>query len=75
MAPSEDPPSADTDFAQAFKDLAKGERTASAMETQLTSLERKLDDLLASVSDQTRNASASQSVVNMESEGEDKTKQ
>ena len=28
---------------------ARGERTASAMETQLTSLERKLDDLLATV--------------------------
>lgn len=28
---------------------ARGERTASAMETQLTSLERKIDDLLATV--------------------------
>lgn len=27
----------------------RGERTASAMETQLTALERKLDDLLATV--------------------------
>ena len=27
----------------------RGERTASAMENQLTSLERKIDDLLASV--------------------------
>ena len=27
----------------------RGERTASAMETQLTSLERKIDDLLATV--------------------------
>ncbi|KAK0516511.1 hypothetical protein JMJ35_001114 [Cladonia borealis] len=39
----------DADFAQAFKDLAKGERTAAAMESQLTALERKIDDLLASV--------------------------
>ncbi|KAA6416292.1 MAG: hypothetical protein FRX48_01012 [Lasallia pustulata] len=36
---------------QAFKDLAKGEKTASAMETQLTQLEKKIDDLLASVDD------------------------
>ena len=28
---------------------ARGERTASAMETQLASLERKIDDLLATV--------------------------
>ena len=27
----------------------RGERTATAMETQLTALERKIDDLLASV--------------------------
>lgn len=27
----------------------RGERTAAAMETQLTALERKIDDLLASV--------------------------
>ncbi|KAI9814730.1 MAG: hypothetical protein M1827_002996 [Pycnora praestabilis] len=39
----------DTDFAQAFKDLAKGEQTAAALENHLTSLERKIDDLLASV--------------------------
>lgn len=39
----------EADFAQAFKDLAKGERTAAAMESQLTALERKIDDLLASV--------------------------
>ncbi|KAG7007205.1 hypothetical protein G7Y79_00011g031030 [Physcia stellaris] len=43
------PPSDDADFAQAFQELAKGERTAAAMETQLTALERKIDDLLASV--------------------------
>lgn len=28
---------------------ARGERTASAMETQLTALERKIDELLATV--------------------------
>lgn len=30
----------------------RGERTASAMENQLTALERKIDDLLASVDEQ-----------------------
>ncbi|MCJ1225734.1 hypothetical protein MMC12_002383 [Toensbergia leucococca] len=39
----------DTDLIKAFQELAKGERTASAMETQLTSLEQKIDELLASV--------------------------
>ena len=29
--------------------LSRGERAAAAMETQLTALERKIDDLLASV--------------------------
>jgi len=40
------------EFAQAFKDLAKGERTASALESHLTSLESKIDALLASVDKQ-----------------------
>jgi len=57
MAPSDNPPSGDTDLAQAFKDLAKGERTASAMEHQLTSLEHKIDELLASVDNQSANVS------------------
>jgi hypothetical protein len=30
----------------------RGERTAAAMENQLTALERKIDDLLASVDEQ-----------------------
>ncbi|KAK3988125.1 hypothetical protein QBC44DRAFT_330182 [Cladorrhinum sp. PSN332] len=33
---------------QALKDLARGEQTASALETNLTSLESRLDELLAS---------------------------
>jgi len=40
---------AEADLAQAFKDLAKGETTASALENHLTSVERKIDDLLASI--------------------------
>ncbi|CAF9915857.1 hypothetical protein IMSHALPRED_002719 [Imshaugia aleurites] len=53
------PGDADADLARAFQELAKGERTASAMETQLTALERKIDDLLATVAsaDESDNAS------------------
>lgn len=43
------PPPADPDLAQAFQEVAKGEKTAEVMETQLTILERKIDELLASV--------------------------
>ena len=39
---------------QAFKDLARGERTATQMENQLTALERKIDDLLAQADAQER---------------------
>ncbi|KAH8675752.1 hypothetical protein BX600DRAFT_507962 [Xylariales sp. PMI_506] len=39
--------SSDADFAQAFKDLARGEQHAAAMEANLTKLESKLDALLA----------------------------
>ncbi|KAL8709102.1 MAG: hypothetical protein Q9220_006123 [cf. Caloplaca sp. 1 TL-2023] len=45
------PDSLPTDLAQAFQEIAKfrhrGERAASAMESQLESLEKKIDDLLA----------------------------
>ncbi|KAF2657365.1 hypothetical protein K491DRAFT_595255 [Lophiostoma macrostomum CBS 122681] len=37
----------DTDFAQAFKDLARGERAAAALENHLDSLEKKIEELLA----------------------------
>ncbi|KAL8897410.1 MAG: hypothetical protein Q9207_007228 [Kuettlingeria erythrocarpa] len=43
-----DPGDDAADFAQAFKELAKGEQAASAMENQLTALERKIDALLES---------------------------
>jgi exonuclease VII small subunit len=33
---------------QAFKDLQRGEQTATALENHLSSLEKKIDDLLAS---------------------------
>jgi len=51
-APAADPPLDSADLAKAFQELAKGEKTASAMENQLTALERKIDDLLASVDEQ-----------------------
>ncbi|KAL3423850.1 hypothetical protein PVAG01_05597 [Phlyctema vagabunda] len=43
----------DADLAQAFKDLARGEKTAQALEANLTNLEKKIDDLLASFEDKT----------------------
>jgi hypothetical protein len=33
---------------QAFKDLQRGEQTATALENHLSSLEKKIDDLLSS---------------------------
>ncbi|KAI1402329.1 hypothetical protein F4819DRAFT_485638 [Hypoxylon fuscum] len=38
-----------TELAQAFKDIARGEQQAAALEANLTSLESKLDALLASI--------------------------
>ncbi|KAI9869978.1 MAG: hypothetical protein M1830_004874 [Pleopsidium flavum] len=46
---AEHTPATEGELAQAFKDLSKGERTASVMEDHLTSLEKKIDELLASV--------------------------
>ncbi|KAI5850155.1 hypothetical protein GGS23DRAFT_598202 [Durotheca rogersii] len=37
------------DIAEAFKDLARGEQQAAALEAGLTNLEKKLDALLASI--------------------------
>ncbi|KAI8632565.1 hypothetical protein F5Y19DRAFT_421730 [Xylariaceae sp. FL1651] len=45
-------PSASTtqaELAQAFRELARGEQQAAAIEANLTSLENKLDALLASI--------------------------
>ncbi|KAI9845703.1 MAG: hypothetical protein M1838_001566 [Thelocarpon superellum] len=49
MASEETVDGKDGDLAQAFRDLAKGERTAAALEAGLSGLERKIDLLLASV--------------------------
>jgi len=40
----------------------RGERTASAMENQLTALERKIDDLLASVDEHDRSVETEKDV-------------
>lgn len=45
---AEGAPPSDADMAQAFKDLASGEKAAQALEANLDSLEKKLDDMLAS---------------------------
>ncbi|EKG14702.1 hypothetical protein MPH_08175 [Macrophomina phaseolina MS6] len=37
----------DADLAQAFKDLARGEQTASALENHLDALEARIEELLA----------------------------
>ncbi|KAH7391802.1 hypothetical protein BKA66DRAFT_568217 [Pyrenochaeta sp. MPI-SDFR-AT-0127] len=40
-------PNPDAEFAQAYKELQRGERTAAALEDHLDSLEKKIEELLA----------------------------
>ncbi|KAK4034095.1 hypothetical protein C8A01DRAFT_39431 [Parachaetomium inaequale] len=47
-APSPSSSSVGDNLAQALRDLARGEQTASTLEANLTSLESKLDEILAS---------------------------
>ncbi|KAG4432404.1 hypothetical protein IFR05_012114 [Cadophora sp. M221] len=42
------------DLAQTFQQIAKGEKTAQVLESNLTSLEKKIDDLLASFEESER---------------------
>ncbi|KAF2842976.1 hypothetical protein M501DRAFT_1012358 [Patellaria atrata CBS 101060] len=44
----------DADFAQAFKELQKGESTAAALEKHLTELESKIEELLAKADEEKR---------------------
>lgn len=44
----------ETDFVQAFQDLARGERTAAALEHHLTALEQKIEELLAKADEEER---------------------
>ncbi|KAJ4170400.1 hypothetical protein NW754_006538 [Fusarium falciforme] len=41
--------SGDADLAQAYRDLARGEQTATALEANLSNLESKLDAILAAL--------------------------
>ncbi|PSN65081.1 hypothetical protein BS50DRAFT_635898 [Corynespora cassiicola Philippines] len=43
------------DFAQAFKELARGERAAAALENHLDSLEKKIEEMLAKAEEDERN--------------------
>jgi len=45
---------ADADLVQTWKDLQKGEKTAQMLESNLTNLEKKIDDLLASFEESER---------------------
>lgn len=44
----------ETDFVEAFQDLARGERTAAALEHHLTALEKKIDELLVKADEEER---------------------
>ncbi|KAF2280694.1 uncharacterized protein EI97DRAFT_453946 [Westerdykella ornata] len=42
------------DFTKAFQDLARGERTAAALENHLDALEKKIEELLAKADEEDR---------------------
>ncbi|KAL7961443.1 hypothetical protein V8C34DRAFT_273757 [Trichoderma compactum] len=48
----------EVDLAQALRELARGEQTATAMEANLTNLESKLDAILAAFDDMERERGA-----------------
>lgn len=58
MSGEADGDNAELDFAQAFKDLARGERAAAALEDHLDSLERKIEELLAKADEDERKMKA-----------------
>ncbi|KAJ8107272.1 hypothetical protein OPT61_g8985 [Boeremia exigua] len=62
-------PSADADFAQAMKELARGEQTAAALEGHLDSLEKKIEELLAQAEKADRELQAGASTREKPSEG------
>ncbi|KAF4123581.1 hypothetical protein GMORB2_6282 [Geosmithia morbida] len=47
------------DLAQAYRDLARGEQTAAALESNLSNLENKLDAMLAALESMTNDHSSS----------------
>ena len=48
----------EADLAQAFKDVARGERTASALEQHLDTLEKRIEELLVHAQENQRNIEA-----------------
>jgi hypothetical protein len=48
----------EADLAQAFKDLARGERTATALEQHLDALEERIEELLASAQENQKSIEA-----------------
>jgi hypothetical protein len=60
---------APADCVQALKELAKGERTASALENHLDSLEKKIEELLA----QADKAEKEMQAANPRTESDDKS--
>jgi hypothetical protein len=60
---------APADRVQALKELAKGERTASALESHLDSLEKKIEELLA----QADKAEKEMQATNPRTESDDKS--
>ncbi|KAI9720948.1 MAG: hypothetical protein M1828_005518 [Chrysothrix sp. TS-e1954] len=62
------------DLVQAFKDLARGERTASALEQQLSGLEDKIDQLMARAEEEQRGLDGKQQTESGPQNGEPKTK-
>ncbi|KAK7532152.1 uncharacterized protein J3D65DRAFT_635934 [Phyllosticta citribraziliensis] len=61
-------PSGDTDLAQAFQDLARGEQTAAALETHLDKIEKQIEALLAAA-DEARESPKQQGDASGSSQG------
>ncbi|KAJ4518099.1 hypothetical protein HRR83_003445 [Exophiala dermatitidis] len=55
---SVDPQLLSSEMAKAFQELARGEQTASALESKLDSIERRIEQLLASVESSSSSDSA-----------------
>jgi len=51
---NENPQPLNSEMAKAFQELAHGERTASALETKLDGIESRIEQLLASMENNTR---------------------
>ncbi|QIX00120.1 hypothetical protein AMS68_005637 [Peltaster fructicola] len=60
------------DFVQAFQELAKGERTATALENQLSVMEAKIEALLAEAE---KNQQASQALKASSAQGQSQDRQ